>query len=584
MAKLNIKSAVGAHSKISLNSTHLTTTNFGQITPVFNMATIPGDKITIDVSQFSRMSPLYVPTYGKASLKTAAYYVPYHQVAEDSDAFLAGKTVWQGQVPSLRWILLRDLMDFFMSVSESVLTDDPDALFDFQCSDGGRVVRYRFSSFGRYCFKVLRSLGYQIPMNADMSISSEWYLNEGAKKINMMPLLCFAKAYNDYMSQQQRFNTSQLSDILLKIRQNKDVQNVYTASSRCLTYDGLFTILNHIRLCYEGDMFTSAWASPNAPLNAGESSTIIEYPTNYLGEVGRVGQDNNNTYINLNGAITQRALDFLSRFDAWVRRNNYSGSKDVQQIFARFGIKSDEYRTHYAHMIGESSSPLQIGDVTSTAQTDMAQLGDYAGKGIVNGGTKFHVEAADFGQVIVLAWIAVKPMYADGFDYEVLKSDALEYYNPEFDGVGVRAIPVAEVGEYANLSGGPKSMSVFGFTERYNEYRNSRDRITGDFCLPTENNGEPAINPWHFNRDLSELRIGYDLKAQDAGVVSQLPFDSEYNRIFNVPDVEGYARPDNFYVTYNFGIEAIRPIKNASEVTNLGDGNLTIQKNGDVVA
>ena len=107
----------------------------------------------------------------------------------------------------------------------------------------------------------------------------------------MMPLLCFLKAYNDYMSQQQRFNTSELSDTLLKIRQNKDVEGYYVSSSKCITTLGLQNMFECIKLCYEGDMFTSAWASPNAPLNSGESSTNLEFPTNSIGDAGKIWQD-----------------------------------------------------------------------------------------------------------------------------------------------------------------------------------------------------------------------------------------------------------------------------------------------------
>lgn len=89
---LKVKSAVKNHNKFDLSRTHLTTMDFGQIIPLFNEETVPGDKFSIKGDYFSRLAPLAKPTYGKFSFKTVAAFVPYYMVAEDADAWLAGKT------------------------------------------------------------------------------------------------------------------------------------------------------------------------------------------------------------------------------------------------------------------------------------------------------------------------------------------------------------------------------------------------------------------------------------------------------------------------------------------------------------
>ena len=115
---LKVKSAVKTHNKFDLSKTHLTTMDFGQIVPLFVEETVPGDKFTINSEYFSRMAPLVKPTYGKFSFKTVSAFVPYYMIAEDSDAWMAGKTTWEGTTPLQRSFTVKSLADFVINQCE----------------------------------------------------------------------------------------------------------------------------------------------------------------------------------------------------------------------------------------------------------------------------------------------------------------------------------------------------------------------------------------------------------------------------------------------------------------------------------
>lgn len=89
-SNLHIKSAVRTHSKMNLDRSHLTTMEIGQIVPLFVEESMPGDKFNVSGKFFSRLAPLVKPTYGKFQFKTMSVFVPYYQVADDIEAFLAG--------------------------------------------------------------------------------------------------------------------------------------------------------------------------------------------------------------------------------------------------------------------------------------------------------------------------------------------------------------------------------------------------------------------------------------------------------------------------------------------------------------
>lgn len=575
---LHLKSAVKDRNRFpELSRTHETSMDIGQINVLFNEELIPSDEIPVKAKFFARTAPLVKPTFGRILFKTVSLFVPYHQVAEDAEAFISGKTSWLGQTPVLRFFTADDLSYLFRNLSfgYSTLTGASATNYDIVLIDSsGNKVYYLFTNLGRYLNKLLNQLGYFIPENIDLQNGSYWYTTGEKKKFSAYPLLAFFKGYNDWMSQSQRYNVSQLSYALLNIRQNKAFSG-YTTNGH-LDYSVIDLFFKNLLLNYDNDYFTSAWQNANAPLNAAESITTPAFPS--------TGADFQN---DLTGTLAQfpvpndafvyqRALDVLKSFDDWVRRNNYAGSRDVQQIYARFGIKVDDYRTHYAHVVGTTEQYMNVGDVTATAETSQAILGDYAGKAIVDSEVNVEYKSSDYGLFMILGYITVKPQMAFGVDRKNLRTEPLDWYNPEFDGVGGDPITYREVFESCkidpstDLSNGD---NVYGFTERYNSYRYGRDQITGDFKVFKD------MDVWHCGRDLSALRASGTMIAQSSSMNTLAQTDSEYNRIFSVQSGD----VDHFYFVCQFEVNALRPMLSLSQVPQLGTGDTVVPRNGNVI-
>lgn len=566
---LRVKSAVKSRSKINLDFTHLTTMDFGQIVPLMAREMVPSDDFSVSADYFSRMAPLARPTYGKFQFKTMTSFVPYHQIADDADAWITGKTLWEGFATKHRYFTVGDLLIFFRNNSFESPGNPDYVSFDVETS---QQEARNFTSAGRFYYKVLTALGYSLPENPSLSV---YY-----KKFSAYPLLAFFKAYNDYMSQSQRYNTSQLSYFLRAVKHSQSVDG-FDASSGELLGRGIQYLFDNLLLNYENDYFTSAWRFPNSALEF-DSVGSIDIPSNdYDIEISRGATDTSlvprdGDYLD---GLGQRALDFLQSFDNWVRRNSYSGSRAVQQVYSRFGIKPDDYRSNYADVIDTDSMPIQVGDVTSVADTSGAALGEYAGKGIMSGGKSFRYRANDYGMLFVFGYFTVTPMNAFGYDRQVLRTEPLDYYTPEFDGLGAEAISVGEfyIDPSVDSSDDSSDNDVFGFTERYNSYRFSRDVITGDFRVPSM---RTDMDVWHTGRLLSDVRKVGELVAQSASVNTFPQTDSEYNRIFSVTSDD----VDHFYMTARFKVEAIRPMLSLNEAVRLGSGDTVVPRNGNVIS
>lgn len=586
---LNVKSAIKSRSHFKWDRRHLTSSDFGQIMIPFNEELVPGDDLnSVKCNFFARLAPLVKPTYGKCDFRTAAFFVPYHQVAEDIESWLSGNNTWMGSTPLLRYFTALELFNF---VNGSVCSATGSAsAYDFiQLNSSGSVIYKKLTPAGRYYVKLLNSLGYMIPSKVDGQSGSYWNTTGKNVKYNALPLLAFFKAYNDWMSQSQRYNTSTLSTILLCIRQNKTYTG-YSPSTGSIGSAVLTSMFQSLKLNYENDYFTSAWQNPNAPLNQGWVNVpAIPVNSSGFGQPAIANVTTDFTVLNFQyssspsvAQLPALGLQFLKSFDDWVRRNNYSGSRDVQQIYSRFGIKVDDYKTHFAHLLKTTSSPLIVGDVTSTSDTVSgstgAALGDYSGKGIVSDECSYSYKSSDYGLFIVLSWISVKPMNAYGFDRKVLRTSPYDFYNPEFDGIGADPISYDEV--FVDNKTNPASDSsngnmVYGFTERYNAYRcGYRDQITGDFRYYND------MSVWHFGRDLTALRTSVNMVAQSDSMNTLAQVNNEYDRIFSAVTSDS---PDHFYFTCQFDVDFVRPMMSFNEVARLGVGETSVPRNGNTL-
>lgn len=607
--QLHVKSAVKSHNKFDLSRTHLTTMDFGQIVPLFAEETVPGDKFTVNASYFSRMAPLVKPTYGKFSFRTMTVFVPYYQVAEGIDGFMSGSKTWKGSASASRYMDMQVILGLFTSSGNGYINTvtatnvASGAWYDITYIDNAGTQRYyALTSKGKFVMKVLNALGYVWHEGIDLQTGSA-YMNSGLYNSNLsaLPILAFAKAFNDWMSISQRYNFSTLTSILEDIKNDKTVtisgSSYYASSSHKITWRVLATLFEALRVCYENDYFTSAWQDPNSPVGSGSTYNGMTVPalSDTISNDVISNSFNTGVYSNNTVNINQRSLDFLKAFDDWVRRNNYSGSRAVQQVFSRFGIKTEDFKSNYAHVIDTDIIPIQVGDVTALAQDFVAagndnnvELGDYAGKGIMNGNNGFTYQASDYGMLFVFGWYTVSPMMAFGCDRHVLRNDPKDYYNPEFDGLGAEAISVGEVytnPRIAGVSGDVLDSAVYGYTERYNSYRYGRDKITGEFRkynLPSTStyaNVGTDQNTWHTGRLLTDVRIAGNLVAQNANMLQLTNTDSEYNRMFSVTSGD----VDHFYMTAQFRVTAIRPMLSLNQVPRLGEGDTVLPKNGNEI-
>lgn len=617
--KFKIKTATNERTKMDLSCDHITSTDFMLFNSVYNREMVPKEKLVVNVETFTRMEPLVVPTFGRANVKNRAFFVPYRTIFPGWDDFITDTShvlangsperIMSTSVPVIDQEIFWSFMLVGLVGSDPLTTvvpepsgtftlakwveDNPhafDYIVTYDHKDTGTTATYmkqqypkwesangypiKLTAYGRQVMKIMNSLGYvfntyvvSTPVNGQLGVTA---------KYSALPLLALAKVYSDWFMP-TAYDTKEL-DYLFR----RDVVGDYYTLSAA----DLMKIFSYItRVSYDSDYFVSAWDRPNAP-NSGSIDSAFNIPDINLtnGSTASFTSDGNAPTLSVGsgtGRITKFGLDALNSLSDYLKRHQLAGSRSIDRFLARFGVTLDAAKVNRSVYLGQDQVPLQIGDVTSMADTintgnlariQGASLGSFAGKGIGYGQKSFEYTTDEYGMFIITSTIIPSIDYYQGVDRNVLHVTRTDFWTPEFDSLGTQAIGKNEV--YLPIVGGTGfyyqtgdqldsyDSLVFGFTPRYAECKVGRSRLTGDKRYNSMAVGQDS---WHLMRQLEfgnkkdvvhniDFVRGYEtypeLGHEGMGDYAQ------YNRIFQNTETNA----DHFNMIYHFNVTSWNPM------------------------
>lgn len=561
----NIKTAVSRRSKIDLSSRVITTNDFGFILPIFAREAVPGDRFNFgNLGSFARLAPLTVPTFAGVRLVNRAFYVRFSSVWRPWNDFYSGREYITGEGtainPEVPSITNDEIVEQLIRYSEQTTSDT----YDYRVKVAGTWFKYNFKKTGRYLFNLLNSLGYKVNFTMD-----------DTTKFSILPLLCYLRVIFDYFLPSKYTNVTE-------IRKMFDLESDIQPSQ-------LFALLNAYCWHYfDNDYFTASWENPNSPNKKSVVSAQIKDPSDsrVISNGSAITNDDTNfkdgtalTQLNpLDGypLLSQFGIDSLKKLHDWGLRKGLAGNRYFEGIFAQFGIKLPDVQTRRCSFLGQSSTYVQVSDVMSTAATEEAELGAYAGKGIIyDEGKNFNVDCNDFGYVIVVTCLIPDTGYVQGRNRELMHIDRLDFFNPEFDRLGMQPVRNDELfamyhnaEDYTNgQAHGGKPNGIFGYTPTYSEYKKGYDLLSGDFIVPHLNTGADS---YHSFRIFSPPTGSHSLENSQSFRICNPAYDgNNFDRIFNVTD----QTSDAFTLVFNIPCTVYRKMASIRDSFDLDGGD-----------
>jgi len=185
-----------------------------------------------------------------------------------------------------------------------------------------------------------------------------------------------------------------------------------------------------------------------------------------------------------------------------LERDARGGTRYTEIVRAHFGVVSPDARLQRPEYLGGGSTPINISPIAQTSATGVtggsAPLGNLAAMGtFVANRNGFTYSATEHGMIIGLVCVRTDLTYQQGLHKKWSRSTRYDFYFPAFAHLGEQAVLNKEI----YCDGSANDSNVFGYQERWGEYRFGQNRISGLF----KSTSSGTIDPWHFAQRFTSL-------------------------------------------------------------------------------
>lgn len=464
-------------SKMSLSYTHLLSCDMGELVPIGLLEVLPGDSIRMNTSALVRCAPMLAPPMHPTEVCIHHWFVPHRLVWDNWENFITGG-------PD--------------GLNASVFPTRPASTIN-----QGTLGNYLGLPIANCpVFSVLPYRGYSLIFN-------EWYRDQ-----DLQTPLTISKADG---------NDTTTNITLQNVCWEKD----YFTTARPWEQKGAA-----VAIPLSGTGSVQFTQSPGTPTNvtldragAGANATVRVQQTD-TGGPSTIG----GTVTLSSAGVTVNALRQSLAIQRYQEAAAMYGSRYVEYL-ARLGVRSSDGRLSRPEYLGGGRQTLQFSEVLQTAADGANPVSTLRGHGLSalrsNSFTRFMEE---HGYIFTLMYCKPKTIYLSGLPRTFNRRTKFDFWQKELQFIGQQAVLNKEVrAAHASPDG------VFGYQDRYEEYRRSWSRVSGEFATS-------ALNFWHFGREFSSD------PSLNSTFVSSVPTD----RPFAVPAT------DVLYVNARHSIKARR--------------------------
>ena len=470
-------------SKFDCQSTHKTTFDAGYLVPVYVDEVLPGDTFNLNMTAFARLSTPLFPIMDNMVMDSFFFFVPNRLIW----------TNWQK----------------FMGQQEN-----PSDSISY-------VVPQQVSPTGGYAIGSLQDY---------MGLPTAGQVTAG----NTVSHCAFwPRAYNLIWNEWFR---------------DENLQNSVTVDKG----DGPDTVTNYtlLRRGKRKDYFTSALPWPqkgasvtlplgnSAPIRVNTSTNENVSALDAGGTARNLTKQAVGNYINLDTTnptipFTQPLYADLSQATAatinqlrqsfqiqkLLERDARGGTRYTEIIRSHFGVVSPDSRLQRPEYLGGGTTTININPISQTSGTGLTgqttPLGNLAAMGTAlahNHG--FTQSFTEHGVIIGIVSVRADLTYQQGLQKMWSRSTRYDFYFPAFAMLGEQSVLNKEI----YVTGGISDSDVFGYQERWAEYRYYPSRISGLF----RSTAAGTIDPWHLAQKFTALPTLNSTFIQDTPPVSRI--------------------------------------------------------------
>ena len=201
-------------------------------------------------------------------------------------------------------------------------------------------------------------------------------------------------------------------------------------------------------------------------------------------------------------AATINSLRQAFQIQRLYERDARGGTRYTEIVRSHFGVTSPDARLQRPEYLGGGTSVINVNPIAQTSSTDgTSPQGNLAAQGTLNmdrhGFTKSFTEHC---LLIGLVSVRADLNYQQGLNRMFSRSTRWDFYWPALSHIGEQTILNKEI--YAQGTANPTAdAAVFGYQERYAEYRYKPSLVTGQM----RSDFAQTLDTWHLAQDFTAL-------------------------------------------------------------------------------
>lgn len=457
-------------NKFNLSHYKIGSCDMGKLYPISCFEVLPGDTVQMHTSVFLRFAPMVAPVMHPIKVSTYSFFVPLRLMWTDWEDFITGG---------------HDGLDTSIPPTETVTTGVAEgSVQDYL----GVPVGYTgpVSAFPiRAYYKIWNDYFRDQDLQSESSHANR--VSGGNRNSTSSAGLVLTSWEKDYFTTARPW-PQKGATVTIPVQGDPGGQSSYTISG-----NGIVTLSDNIntvnpQLKWNGaDSKLTAQDQESTPgvanLIVNGSAFTVNASTG-PGGVGSVHLDDLREAFALQRFEEHRAM-YGSRYTEYLRY---------------LGVRARDSRLQRPEYLGGGKSTVQLSEVLQTAADGSNPVGTLRGHGIgVNRGRTFRRFIDEHGLIMTVMTIRPIALYMNGLNKMWSRSVKEDYWQRELEHIGQQEVLEKEIFATGDTTSDINDNSVFGYNNRYDEYRSVPSTICGEM--------RSTLDYWHMARSFENAPV-----------------------------------------------------------------------------